>query len=174
MVTQNYRSKGKPMIAESPIIGHFTPTPQLQVSCYSVSPCAGSNVASLRRLAPVLITPMGAVLASKIAQRRLDFLFVTEYLAAGSQHGRARIGSGAANRPQTRRLRPNALCAVPLSPGAAQELRQLLAGLGVTRVLYSALAAMAQTNLRRMLAYASTSIRLFVLLIIHNTNCVGK
>lgn len=47
--------------------------------------------------------------------------------------------------------------AVPLAPGAAVELHWLLAGLGVIGILYGALAAMAQTNLRRMLAYASIS-----------------
>lgn len=47
--------------------------------------------------------------------------------------------------------------AVPLAPGAAQELHWLLAGLGVVGILYGALAAIAQTNLRRMLAYASIS-----------------
>ncbi|MEA3277764.1 MAG: NADH-quinone oxidoreductase subunit M [Pseudomonadota bacterium] len=47
--------------------------------------------------------------------------------------------------------------AVPLAPVAAQELHWLLAGLGVIGVLYGAVAAIAQTNLRRMLAYASIS-----------------
>jgi NADH-quinone oxidoreductase subunit M len=47
--------------------------------------------------------------------------------------------------------------AVPLAPAAAQELHWLLAGLGVIGVLYGAAAAIAQTNLRRMLAYASIS-----------------
>ncbi len=47
--------------------------------------------------------------------------------------------------------------AVPLAPHAAQELHWLLAGLGVIGILYGALAAMAQTNLRRMLAFASFS-----------------
>jgi NADH-quinone oxidoreductase subunit M len=47
--------------------------------------------------------------------------------------------------------------AVPLAPGAAQELHWLLAGLGVTGVLYGAVTALAQTNLRRMLAYGSIS-----------------
>ncbi|MCU7852739.1 MAG: NADH-quinone oxidoreductase subunit M [Candidatus Thiodiazotropha sp. (ex Monitilora ramsayi)] len=46
---------------------------------------------------------------------------------------------------------------VPLAPTAAQELHWLLAGLGVIGVLYGALAAFSQTNLRRMLAYASMS-----------------
>lgn len=47
--------------------------------------------------------------------------------------------------------------AVPLAPTAARELHWLLAGLGVVAILYGAAAAMAQTNLRRMLAYASIS-----------------
>ncbi|MBU0752590.1 MAG: NADH-quinone oxidoreductase subunit M [Gammaproteobacteria bacterium] len=47
--------------------------------------------------------------------------------------------------------------AVPLAPTAAQELHWLLAGLGVLAILYGAAAALAQTNLRRMLAYASLS-----------------
>lgn len=47
--------------------------------------------------------------------------------------------------------------AVPLAPAAAQDLHWLLAGLGVTGVIYGALAAMAQTNLRAMLAYSSLS-----------------
>jgi NADH-quinone oxidoreductase subunit M len=47
--------------------------------------------------------------------------------------------------------------AVPLAPTAAQELHWLLAGLGVIGILYGALAALNQTNLRRMLAYSSMS-----------------
>jgi NADH-quinone oxidoreductase subunit M len=47
--------------------------------------------------------------------------------------------------------------AVPLAPDAAQTLHWLLAGLGVIGILYGALAALNQTNLRRMLAYASMS-----------------
>lgn len=47
--------------------------------------------------------------------------------------------------------------AVPLAPGAAQEMHWLLAGLGVIGLLYGAVAALAQTNLRAMLAYASLS-----------------
>lgn len=46
---------------------------------------------------------------------------------------------------------------VPLAPAAAQELHWLLAGLGAVAVLYGAVAALAQTNLRRMLAYSSLS-----------------
>lgn len=47
--------------------------------------------------------------------------------------------------------------AVPLAPTAAQELHWLLAALGVASILFGAAAAMAQTNLRRMLGYASLS-----------------
>lgn len=47
--------------------------------------------------------------------------------------------------------------AIPLAPDAAQEFHWLLAGLGVIGLLYGALAATSQTNLRRMLAYASMS-----------------
>jgi len=47
--------------------------------------------------------------------------------------------------------------AVPLAPDAARELHWLLAGLGVVGILYGAVAATAQTNLRRMLAYSSLS-----------------
>lgn len=47
--------------------------------------------------------------------------------------------------------------AVPLAPTAAQELHWLLAALGTAALLFGAAAAMAQTNLRRMLGYASLS-----------------
>lgn len=47
--------------------------------------------------------------------------------------------------------------AVPLAPEAARDLHWLLAGLGTVGLLYGAVAALAQTNLRRMLAYASLS-----------------
>lgn len=46
---------------------------------------------------------------------------------------------------------------LPLAPGAAREFHWLLAGLGVIGILYGALAAMAQTNLRQMLAFSSIS-----------------
>ncbi len=46
---------------------------------------------------------------------------------------------------------------VPLAPMAAREYHWLLAGLGVVGMLYGGLAALAQTNLRRMLAFASIS-----------------
>ncbi len=47
--------------------------------------------------------------------------------------------------------------AVPLAPQAAQELHWLLAGLGTAGILYGAAAALAQSNLRRMLAYSGIS-----------------
>ncbi|MCP4994401.1 MAG: NADH-quinone oxidoreductase subunit M [Gammaproteobacteria bacterium] len=46
---------------------------------------------------------------------------------------------------------------VPLAPEAALDFNWLLAGLGVIGVIYGALVAMAQTNLRRMLAFSSIS-----------------
>jgi NADH-quinone oxidoreductase subunit M len=46
---------------------------------------------------------------------------------------------------------------VPLAPQAAFEYQWVLAGLGVTGLVYGALAALSQTNLRRMLAFASLS-----------------
>jgi NADH-quinone oxidoreductase subunit M len=46
---------------------------------------------------------------------------------------------------------------VPLAPEAAQDFHWLLAGLGVIGVLYGAVAAMSQSNLRRMLAFSSIS-----------------
>lgn len=47
--------------------------------------------------------------------------------------------------------------ALPLAPDVARELHWLLAGLGTVSMLYGAAAALAQTDLRRMLAYASLS-----------------
>jgi NADH-quinone oxidoreductase subunit M len=47
--------------------------------------------------------------------------------------------------------------ALPLAPQAAQEWHWLLAGLGVVGIFYGGLAALAQTNLRRMLAFSSVS-----------------
>jgi NADH-quinone oxidoreductase subunit M len=46
---------------------------------------------------------------------------------------------------------------VPLAPAAAQQWQWLLLGLGVAAILYGATAALAQTNLRRTLAYLSLS-----------------
>jgi NADH-quinone oxidoreductase subunit M len=47
--------------------------------------------------------------------------------------------------------------AIPLAPQAALEMHWLLVALGTMGMLYGAVAALAQTNLRRMLAYASLS-----------------
>src|SRR5512139_1008879 len=47
--------------------------------------------------------------------------------------------------------------AVPLAPQAAHELRWLIIGLATIGILYGAVAALVQTNLRRMLAYSSMS-----------------
>ena len=46
---------------------------------------------------------------------------------------------------------------IPLAPDAAQEFAWLLAALGTVGLLYGAVVAMAQTNLRRMLAFSSIS-----------------
>lgn len=63
--------------------------------------------------------------------------------------------------------------AVPLAPDAAQELHWLLAGLGAFGLLYGAVAALAQTNLRAMLAYSSLSHVGLVLLGIASFNLQG-
>lgn len=47
--------------------------------------------------------------------------------------------------------------AVPLAPDAAHSLHWLLAGLGVIGLVFGAVTALAQTNLRTMLAYAGLS-----------------
>jgi NADH-quinone oxidoreductase subunit M len=47
--------------------------------------------------------------------------------------------------------------ALPLAPQVAPQLHWLLAGLGTVGILYGAVAAVAQTNLRRLLAYAGVS-----------------
>lgn len=47
--------------------------------------------------------------------------------------------------------------AIPLAPVAAQELHWLLAGLGTLGLLYGAVAATAQSNLRGVIAYGSIS-----------------
>jgi NADH-quinone oxidoreductase subunit M len=62
---------------------------------------------------------------------------------------------------------------VPMAPAAAQEFHWLLAGLGVTGILYGAILALAQTNLRRMLAYSSISHVGLVLLGIASFNMQG-
>ncbi len=63
--------------------------------------------------------------------------------------------------------------AVPLAPAAAQALHWLLAGLGAFGLLYGAVAALAQTNLRAMLAYSSLSHVGLVLLGIASFNLQG-
>lgn len=63
--------------------------------------------------------------------------------------------------------------AIPLAPEAAQELHWLLAGLGVVGILYGALVALAQTNLRRMLAFSSISHVGLVLLGLASFNIQG-
>ena len=62
---------------------------------------------------------------------------------------------------------------LPLAPEAAQEFHWLLAGLGIIGVVYGALVAMAQTNLRRMLAYSSMSHVGLVVLGIASQNLQG-
>lgn len=47
--------------------------------------------------------------------------------------------------------------AIPLAPDVAHELHWLLAGFGTAAILYGAVAALAQSNLRGMLAYLSLS-----------------
>ncbi len=63
--------------------------------------------------------------------------------------------------------------AVPLAPQVAQELHGLLAGLGVAAVLYGALLALAQSNLRAMLAYVGLAQTGLVLLGIAAFNLQG-
>ena len=63
--------------------------------------------------------------------------------------------------------------AVPLAPAAAQEYHWLLAGLGVIGILYGAMMALSQTNLRRMLAFSSISHVGLVLLGIASFNLQG-
>ncbi|MES9884717.1 MAG: NADH-quinone oxidoreductase subunit M [Sedimenticola sp.] len=63
--------------------------------------------------------------------------------------------------------------AIPLAPQAAQELHWLLAGLAVVGILYGAVVALAQTNLRRMLAFSSISHVGLVLLGLASFNIQG-
>lgn len=46
---------------------------------------------------------------------------------------------------------------LPLTPDAAHQFQWLLLGLGTVSVIYGAIAALAQTNIRKMLAYSSLS-----------------
>ena len=63
--------------------------------------------------------------------------------------------------------------ALPLAPQAALDLHWLLAGLGTAGVLFGAAAALAQTNLRGMLAYSSLSHVSLVVLGIASFNLAG-
>ena len=63
--------------------------------------------------------------------------------------------------------------AMPLAPEAAHEFHWLLAGLGVIGILYGALMALAQSNLRRMLAFSSISHVGLVLLGLASFNIEG-
>jgi len=63
--------------------------------------------------------------------------------------------------------------AIPLAPDAATEYHWLLAGLGVIALLYGGVAAINQTNLRQMLAYASISHIGLVVLGISSFNIMG-
>lgn len=63
--------------------------------------------------------------------------------------------------------------AVPLAPTAAQELHWLLAALGIIGLLYGAVLAINQTNLRRMLAYSSISHVGLVVLAVASFNLQG-
>ncbi|MBL3598485.1 MAG: NADH-quinone oxidoreductase subunit M [gamma proteobacterium endosymbiont of Lamellibrachia anaximandri] len=62
---------------------------------------------------------------------------------------------------------------VPMAPAAAQDFHWLLAGLGVIGILYGAMMAIAQTNLRRMLAYSSISHVGLVILGVASLNIQG-
>jgi NADH-quinone oxidoreductase subunit M len=62
---------------------------------------------------------------------------------------------------------------LPLAPEAARQYHWLLVGLGVVGVIYGALVALTQTNLRRMLAYSSISHVGLVVLGIASQNLQG-
>lgn len=62
---------------------------------------------------------------------------------------------------------------VPLTPVAAQTYHWVLSAFAVVGILYGALAALGQTNLRRMLAYASVSHAGFAVLGISALNIQG-
>ncbi|MBT3197076.1 MAG: NADH-quinone oxidoreductase subunit M, partial [Gammaproteobacteria bacterium] len=63
--------------------------------------------------------------------------------------------------------------ALPLAPEFAQQYHWLLAGLGVTALLYGGVAAINQTNLRQMLGYASISHIGLVVLGLSSFNLMG-
>ncbi len=62
---------------------------------------------------------------------------------------------------------------VPLAPNVARDFHWLIAGLGVIGIIYGAVMAISQTNLRRMLAYSSISHVGLVLLGIASFNMQG-
>jgi len=62
---------------------------------------------------------------------------------------------------------------IPLAPEAAVNFHWLLAGLGVVGILYGAIIAISQSNLRRMLAYSSISHLGLVILGIASFNIQG-
>ncbi|MBT4835746.1 MAG: NADH-quinone oxidoreductase subunit M [Methylococcales bacterium] len=62
---------------------------------------------------------------------------------------------------------------IPLTPDAALKFHWLLAGIGVTGIIYGAILAYAQTNIRQMLAYASISHVGLVVLGIASLNLQG-
>ena len=63
--------------------------------------------------------------------------------------------------------------ALPLAPDAAQEFQWLLVGLGMLGMLYGAVAALSQSNLRRMLAFSSLAHVSLVLIGIASLNQQG-
>lgn len=63
--------------------------------------------------------------------------------------------------------------AIPLAPNAAFDMKWLLVGLGMLGLLYGAITALGQTNLRRMLAFSSISHVGLVLLGIASLNPSG-
>ncbi len=63
--------------------------------------------------------------------------------------------------------------AIPLLPGAAMELAPLAMGIGVIGILYGAMLAFAQTDIKRLVAYTSVSHMGFVLLGIFAWNAIA-
>ena len=62
---------------------------------------------------------------------------------------------------------------IPLAPTVSRELHWLIAGLGVIGIIYGAVMAIAQTNMRKMLAYSSMSHVGLVILAISSFNIQG-
>ena len=61
----------------------------------------------------------------------------------------------------------------PLAPQGAQALAPLVAGLGVFSILYGALAAMAQTDFKKLVAYSSVSHMGYITLGLASMNLIG-